>query len=137
MWTGDFKELEEFHTFLNSIDNYVKFTLVWSRESLQFLDIKVYFADGRLCIELFRKEMDKNTLLRFDSCHPHKMNQSLPYSQMLHARRIVDDEAKIDGTLTEIVQNFQQRGFPQDLISTQINNVKGHICYIVRKLINL
>lgn len=67
----------------------MKFTLVWSKEEVQFLDTTVYIENFRLTNKLYRKPTDRNILLKFDSCHPRKMVKSWPYSQMLRARRVV------------------------------------------------
>lgn len=70
IWKGTVDELKCFHEYLNTIDEEVGFTLLWSKEELQFLDTKVMLTNGALTTTLYKKETDRNTLLRYDSCHP-------------------------------------------------------------------
>lgn len=111
VWTGTERELREFHLYINSLDD-VKFTVVVSKTEIQFLDTTVRFDQSSLTTQLFRKETDRNTLLKFDSCHPRKMVRALPYSQMLRAKRV---EAKVDSlenALDLMTNNFRDRGYP-------------------------
>lgn len=125
IWTGSENQLHEFHGFLNSFDVHVKFMVVWSCESLQVFDTRVLLEGGQLRTDLFKKETNRNTVLRFDSCHPRKMIQALLFSQMLRARRIVSDEDKIHNTLEVMSSDFLQRGYPEHLVTTHRNGVSS------------
>lgn len=70
------------------------------------------------------KPTDKNTILKYESCHPRKMIRSLPFSQMLHVRRIVDQEKEVDGALQHMVKNFLQWGYPKNIVEDHRNMVK-------------
>lgn len=41
------------------------------------------------------------------------MVQSLPFSQMLRAKRIVEGEPALEGALAGMAQSFRDRGYPQ------------------------
>lgn len=97
--------------------------LAWSCDWLQFLDTKVFFVNNKLSTGLYRKETDKNTLLKYDSCHPRRMVHSLPFSQMLWTRRIVESSTHIGETLSVMTQGFRERGYPQELINKHIQRV--------------
>lgn len=115
-----------FHQFLNEIYPNIAFTLSSSSHSLQFLDLKVCCIDNQLHTELFTKETDQNTLLYYDSWHPRKMIDSLPFSQMLRAKRIVDVDKTLTDTLDDMEAKFKQRGYPDHLIRRhrkKINNM--------------
>lgn len=56
-------------------------------------------------------------MLRYDSCHPCRKVHSLPYSQMLRAKRIVDNESVLPGAMREMSQGFRERGYPQKVIN--------------------
>lgn len=47
------------------------------------------------------------------------MVKALPFSQMLRARRIVENESHIKETLTEMEKGFLERGYP----NTQFANI--------------
>lgn len=42
VWCDTTDALEEFFSFLNTIDPSIKFIMTWSKESIQFLDTLVY-----------------------------------------------------------------------------------------------
>lgn len=115
----------EFHNWLNTIDTEVKFTLTWSREELQFLDTKVSVSGGKLHTSLFKKETDKNTLLKLDSCHPRRMVHSLPYGQMLQEKRIVSRNSETDEMLNTMAKGFCDKGYPQRLVDSHKLKVLG------------
>lgn len=73
IWTGDIKNLEEFFQYLNSVDANLKFTMNFSKERIHFLGTVVSIDSGILHSDLYIKETDRNTLLRYDSCHPPNM----------------------------------------------------------------
>lgn len=91
VWCGTTESLMEFFSFLNLMNNSIKLTMVWSRDSIKFLDTLVYVENHRLRTDLFIKTTDWNNLLQFNSQHPKGMLESLPYSQILRIKRIVDD----------------------------------------------
>lgn len=122
---GGVQGLQEFHSNLNSLDAEMKFTLVWWREQIKLLDTRVFHVNNTLNTRLFRKDMDRNTLLKFDSCHQRRMVHSLPYSQMLRAKRVVNDESDLDLTLLRMAEDFRERGYPQHLININKENVYG------------
>lgn len=41
------------------------------------------------------------------------MVQSLPYSLLLRAKRIVSNSEEVDGTLLKMAEGFSERGYPQ------------------------
>lgn len=124
IWVGQEAELHDFHNFLNSINRTVKFTLVFSRDKLAFLDTMVILDSGKLRTELYQKPTDRNTLLHFKSSHPKRMVRSLPFSQLLRARRIIDVEEKWEATVKKMTVDFEERGFPRPLISEHAEKVQ-------------
>lgn len=104
---------------MNSLDQKLKFSMVWSREWLQFLDTKVFPVGNRLSTCLHKNETDRNTLLKFDSCHPRRMIKALPFSQILRARRIEEGDEQVKDTSVETERGFRKCGNPQQLIDEQ------------------
>lgn len=84
--------VEDFHMFLNNVFPDIAFTLSFSTGNLQFLDVNINFTGEDLHTELYTEITDCNTLLHFDSWLPKSMIDSLPYSQMLRVKRILDIE---------------------------------------------
>lgn len=51
------------------------------------------------------------------------MLKSLPYSQLLRVKRIVEDPERIPMRLNQMCNKFQRRGYPYTLIESQRNKV--------------
>lgn len=124
IWSGTEHELVDFRRFLNTLDPDLKFTLLWSKLEIQFLDTTVFFEGDSLSTKLYRKPTDRNTLLKYDSCHPRNMVKSLPYSQMLRARRVVAKEDTFISTLDEMTNLFRERGYPSRVIQGHRDKVE-------------
>ncbi|XP_075715546.1 uncharacterized protein LOC142750430 [Rhinoderma darwinii] len=129
IWTDTETSLKEFHQFLNSLDTDIQFTMVYYSESIQFLDVTVMAIDNTLKTKLHVKDTDRNTLLRYESCHPKNMIKSLPYSQMIRVKRITDDHDDLFRSLDIMTSNFLERGYPRSLISRH----RDKICDIPRE----
>lgn len=123
IWSGTTETLEFFFSFLNTIDRSFKFTMMWSKESIQFLDISVYIEKQRLRKDLFVKVTDRNNLLQFKSQHPRGMVESLPYNQLLRIKRIVEDPQKYNRRKFEMGSQFLDRGYPKKFIEKHIQKV--------------
>ena len=86
------EEFTEFHNYLNSCNDHLKFTLEFNRERISFLDVQVYRRANTIQTDLFRKPTDRNSLLRGDSFHPRPLVKSLPVSQFHRVRRICSED---------------------------------------------
>lgn len=71
-----------------------------SSKPLQFLDTLVYKDDQGLSTDV--KPMDCNNLLEFDSHHSCSTVGSLPYSQLLRVKRIVQDIKLLEERLDDV-----------------------------------
>ncbi|CAJ0938138.1 unnamed protein product [Ranitomeya imitator] len=101
IWTGTEDMLREFHDYLNGIDETIKFTLVYSDTNIQFLDVNVRIENDRLVTKLYTKTTDKNDLLMYNSQHPRKTKESIPYSQLLRIKRIESDTGSLENLLKQ------------------------------------
>ncbi|CAB1353189.1 unnamed protein product, partial [Coregonus sp. 'balchen'] len=72
LYVGD--ELSDFMASLNDIDRNLKFTI----ECVYYLDMWIVKSNGTLFTTLYRKEMDRNTILQGDSIHPEPLKRGLP-----------------------------------------------------------
>lgn len=123
IWKGTQAELDLFFTFLNEMDMDIKFTMTSSLTEVQFLDTLVYRTEEGFKTDLYTKPTDRNNLLLYSSHHPKPMLQSLPYSQLLRVKRIVDDPEKRTKRLDEMCEKFHERGYPRSLIKKHRKNV--------------
>ncbi|OCT55733.1 hypothetical protein XELAEV_18004495mg [Xenopus laevis] len=84
--------LIEFHTFLNSMEDTLKFTNTCDKVTINFLDVQLTRVGTGLKTDLFRKTTDKNSLLHCTSFHPKPLRDSLPLSQYTRLKCIVSDD---------------------------------------------
>ncbi|CAJ0966647.1 unnamed protein product [Ranitomeya imitator] len=123
IWTGTEDLLHDFHQYLNTVDDTIKFTLVYSKTDIQFLDVNVRIEGNKLSTQLYVKPTDKNDLLSFYSQHPKRMKESIPYSQLMLIKRIESDENSLENSLQRVMTRFLDRGYPQNLLQTPKNKV--------------
>lgn len=80
------------------------------------MDTLVTVQGDRLIIELYQKPTDKNTLLHFSSSHLRPMVRSLPFSQLLRARRITVEEKRKQKTVDKMATDFKHGyGYKEDI----------------------
>lgn len=125
IWSGSESTLLDFYAFLNSMDPNIQFTLNRSTKSIEFLDTEISVVGDHLETNIYVKNTDKNTLLQFDSAHPRRMVESLPYSQLLRVKRITSSDNILNTALTEMGDKFRQRGYPKNLISSHMEKIRG------------
>ncbi|XP_075684662.1 uncharacterized protein LOC142652871 isoform X3 [Rhinoderma darwinii] len=109
-------ELQDFYTYINEIDETVKFTMVYSDTKIQFLDVLITLEGQNFITELYTKPTDCNNLLEFHSNHPRKMVRSLPISQLMRVKRIVSDTETSQRSIDTMINKFKTRGYPRRLL---------------------
>ena len=114
LWKGPIPTLFEFLQFLN--DNFagLKFTLNYSLEVINFLDVKVTKNDHVLSSSLYTKPTDRNTLLHAESFHPMSLKKSLPVSQLTRLKRICDVPEQYEKSKEDMLSKFRERNYQED-----------------------
>ncbi len=123
LWPNGREELDRFIHYLNHETEYptIKFTANISDTSNDFLDTSLYYTpEGNIAFKLYSKPTDKHNYLRYDSCHPKRMKDSIPFSQFLRIRRICTDISEFDKSAALIGKHFLRRGYPKELIEESI-----------------
>lgn len=110
-------ELKQFHVYLNSCNDHLRFTLEHDMQSISFLDVKVYVDGDKLKTDLYRKPTDRNTLFRGDSFHPRSLVKSLPISQFHRIRRICSDEESFSIQAEDLSNRFLSRGYKSEWVN--------------------
>ena len=116
IWTHGQEELDKFLTYLNGCHDHIKFTLESSTSSVNFLDTKVKLVNNAILTDLYCKPTDSHNYLLFNSAHPLKCKQSIPFSQFLRIRRICSTLEFYDNHVVEFANHFLKRGYPLELI---------------------
>ncbi len=121
LWPHGREELDRFIHHLNFIHPTIKFTANISDITNDFLDTSLYFTQaGQLAFKLYSKPTDKHNYLRYDSCHPTRMKDSIPFSQFLRIRRICTEISEFDKSAALIAKHFLRRGYPIEIIEQSL-----------------
>ena len=88
-YNGDLTSLKEFHSYLNSTNDSIELSLVYSQSEINYLDLKITKSPtGDLHTTIFRKPTDRNTILHANSFHPPHLIKNIPFGQFQRLRRI-------------------------------------------------
>ena len=103
IFKGTKKELHNLFDEMNRIHPTLKFTInhttpenkadcdkcdCENRKSIQFLDTSISIENGKIEVDLYTKETDRNQYLLPSSCHPKSTAKSIPFSLSLRLIRI-------------------------------------------------
>ncbi len=129
LWPHGREELDRFINHLNFMGSYnggsLQFTAQISDTCNDFLDTSLYFTPaGELAFKLYSKPTDKHNYLRYDSCHPKRTKDSIPFSQFLRIRRICTELSEFDKSASLIAKHFLRRGYPRDLVEESLLKVR-------------
>ena len=80
-------ELDNFITYISNLI-FLEFTSTVSSVSVPFLDISVSIDGDSLSTSMYYKPTDSHLYVLFNSSHPQRCLESIPFSQFLRARRI-------------------------------------------------
>ena len=91
----------------------VKLMADWSYSSVNLLDVKVIFNDGKIITDLYVKPTDTHRYLDSSLCHPYHWKKSIPYSQALHLTRICSNNAFFDQRCNGLEHWLHERGYSE------------------------
>ena len=85
----------------------------------QFLGTWVQKGQDRnkLYTNLYTKPTDTNSYLRYDSAHPPKCKESIPYSQFLRIKRICKEQTDFETNLEMKKTEFREKGYPTRILN--------------------
>ena len=86
IWTEGFERLQEFYQYLNSFHPTIKFTMEFSKEQINFLDVNISQKEGALQTDLYYKSTDTHQFLHFRSCHRYIYKKSIPDGQAIRMK---------------------------------------------------
>ena len=126
VWNYSLTELDEFISNLNEVHNTIKFTHNVSDNNVSYLDVNVIKnKDNTLSTDIHIKPTDVHQYLEYNSCHPNKCKDGIPYSQAKRYRRIISDDEKFKESLSELKKYFLNRNYPEDKIKCAFDKVSS------------
>ena len=96
------KTLKELINEINSFHPIIKFTADWSKEKVNFLDVKVNIQSGVLSTNLFVNPTETHQFLDPTSSHFYYCQKGMPYSQELRLNKICSDNINFDKRCNEL-----------------------------------
>lgn len=124
-WHFPAADLSKLMEFLNTCHPSIKFECQFSQDRVTFLDTVTYIENGVIKTTVYTKPTDKKQYLYFSSCHPTHVTRSIPYSQAIRYRRIVEDDDILNVELCTLKQRFINRGYPLTMLNEQIDKARS------------
>nr|XP_006811186.1 PREDICTED: uncharacterized protein LOC102804718 [Saccoglossus kowalevskii] len=125
-FTTNQSDINQFHQFINTFHDTIKFTVEYSQSVISFLDVKVHIDQaGNINTDLYKKPTDTNQYLHFMSSHPRHMKTSIPYGLSLRICRICSKPEWRDTRLNELTMSLIRRGYPAELVTMETNRAKA------------
>ena len=113
IWTANEKELDDFLGRLNNFHPNLKFTLEFSTEEINFLDVTVRINHGEFITNLYCKPTDgHHQYLHFESCHPSHTKSTIIFSQALRMRRICSKKSDLVANARKLKDWLKERDYP-------------------------
>jgi len=116
IWPHGLHELELFTHHMNNCNQHIQFTSEISSSEIPFLDTLVKLDRGTLTTDLYTKPTDSHNYLYYNSAHPQRCKDSIPYSQFLRIRRICSDNKDFDRHVVNLASHFLRRKYPIETI---------------------
>jgi hypothetical protein len=86
----------------------------------------VTYRDGdKLSTKIFHKPTDNKLYLHYNSAHPKKQKESVPYGLLIRARRICTKIADFEQEATSILNKLKKRKYPDSLLEECYTKVKS------------
>ena len=139
IFRGTTKQIHQLHQEINKIHPSIQFTMDHTyikneaednkcdcvpKESISFLDTSCSLKNGRIEIDLFRKDCDRNQYLLPSSIHPKTVTTNVPFSVALRIVRTCTNIQDRDKRLTELKEMLLLREYPVKVIDSAIDRAK-------------
>ena len=90
-----------------------------------FLDLQLSISDRKIQSNLHFKPTDSHNYLLYPSNHPKSCTKSIPYSQLLRARRICSDDSDFSAASKDILSFFERRQYPTKVLNGALHRIQG------------
>ena len=113
----------------------MQYTYEISELTIPFLDISTRVVGDCIATSVYTKPTDTHCYLQYDSSHPIKCKDSIPFSQILRLRRICSDGDDYRNKAKQMCQYFHERGYPTHVTRralTKVSSISREECLISR-----
>ena len=123
VWNGTVERLNDFFTFLNSLDSDLQFTMEIGNKNLCFLDLKISVEDGKLFTTVYSKPTDSHLYLDFNSCHKKASMVGIEKGVALRLRRICSTDNEYNERSKEYKAYLCARGHPAVSVNSSFDKI--------------
>ena len=139
IFSGTTKEFHNFFDEMNKMHLTLKFTMNHTtlvnepikdkcdcepKESIPYLDTSCSLENGKIILDLYKKETDRNQYLLPSSCHPMTCTKNIPFSLSLRIIRICTKPESRDQRLGELKDLLLDRKYSPQIIEIAIEKAK-------------
>ena len=111
--------------YVNDFHPSLSYTYDISDTSVNFHDISISMNQHAISTDIFYKDTDTHSYLRYESAHPPYCKKKIPYSQFLRLHRICNNDQTFERRSHEISEFFSQRGFPVKPLRTVFERLQS------------
>ena len=99
---------------------------IWQHYKVQCIHkwTSVSIINGKIDLDLYKKETDRKQYLLRESCHPKGVTAAIPFSLGLRIVRICTTEQNRDLRLLELKNVLTERNYPEELINRGIEKAR-------------
>ena len=109
---------------LNEFYTDTKFAYEPSKESIEFLDLKVSAKNSKIITDLYVKSTDRHQYLQYLSTHPNHTKRSVVFSKTLCISRLCSYEENFVKHKANMKSWFLKKEYLEKLISAEMDKVK-------------
>ncbi|KAJ1218754.1 hypothetical protein NDU88_006330, partial [Pleurodeles waltl] len=125
IWRGDEEAALQFVRDLNTNEYNLRFTEHLNPRCIEFLDVEIAVRDNKLVSKLYRKTTAGNNLLCAHSAHPGTLIRSIPFGELLRARRNCSETADFQLECEVMCERFRKRGYGAKVIDQARRKVES------------
>ena len=123
LWCGNEERLNEFFTFMNSINKDLQFTMEIGGKSLCFLDLQITLKNNHLTTTVYSKPTNSHLYLHANSCHNQSSINGIPKGVALRLRRICSSDEEYQNKSVEYSTYLMKRGYGKRLVKKSFKKV--------------
>ena len=126
-WDRSFGSLDCFHNILNSLDSSIQFTIEYSYDEINFLDVRLYVNKNSNTLEtdIHRKITDSQSYVPFDSGHPRHILKNIPYCLAKRIHSIVSNDDNKMLQLNQLKSILLKLKYPPSLIDNSFARARN------------
>ena len=119
-------ELRSWMAFFENLHPSVEFTSSISQSSVVFLDATISIENNSISTNVHFKPTDSHSYLLYNSFHPKKCKDSIPFSQILRLRKLTSNNQQFETNVQDLLQFFKIREYPSAILESAKEKAKSY-----------